>query len=320
VSWLASPAPDGSSCPLDIATRFNVDKVTPMSCSATWLGSPTVTLTQQYAIHVELSNPVVSAAPTRGPDSNGWYNHPVTIAFSGRSFSGIASCTTATYSGPSTASTTVSGSCRDNAGKTVTATSAPFAYDAGPPVLGMNADTGDKITVLDWQMSDIAPSSGFELIRQPGLHGKRPSVLYKGLRTSFRDHRVDNGVRYQYTLQALDAAGNSATNTVVVKPGRRLLAPTPGAQMSTPPLLRWTSVHGASYYNVQLFRGKRKVLSMWPGSASLQLQTTWRFHRHRLHFAPGTYRWYVWPGYGKRSGAHYGHRIGSSTFVVAKTP
>jgi hypothetical protein len=90
--------------------------------------------------------------------------------------------------------------------------------------------------------------------------------------------------------------------------------------MTAPPLLRWTAVHGASYYNVQLFRGNHKVLSMWPRSASLQLAATWRFHHHRFHFAPGTYSWYVWPGYGKLSAGRYGHRIGTSTFVFEKTP
>jgi hypothetical protein len=59
---------------------------------------------------------------------------------------------------------------------------------------------------------------------------------------------------------------------------------------------------------------------MWPGSATLQLQAIWRFRRHRYHFKPGTYRWYVWPGYGKRSAARYGHKVGTSTFTVNKTP
>ena len=100
---------------------------------------------------------------------------------------------------------------------------------------------------------------------------KRPSVLYRGLHTSFRDRRVKNGVRYRYTLKALDAAGNVAEHTIMAKPGRRLLAPAAGAQLTGPPLLRWTAVRGASYYNVQLYRGKHKVLSIWPGQASLQL-------------------------------------------------
>ena len=51
----------------------------------------------------------------------------------GTSFSGIASCTSTTYAGPNTAAATVSGTCTDNAGKTVTVTSAPFHYDATAP-------------------------------------------------------------------------------------------------------------------------------------------------------------------------------------------
>ncbi len=289
-----------------------------MSCSATWNGSPIVTLTQPYTINVEISDPSVGAVATRPPDQNGWYNHPVTIAFGGSSFSGIASCTTVPYSGPATPAATVTGSCTDNAGKTVEATSAPFAYDGTPPALNVSADTGDRTAILNWQTSDVAPSAKFELMRKPGLHGKRPSVLYRGLHTSFRDRRVKNGVRYRYTLKALDAAGNVAEHTIVAKPGRRLLAPAAGAQLTGPPLLRWTAVRGASYYNVQLYRGKHKVLSIWPGQASLQLTSTWRFHHHRYRLRPGTYHWFVWPGYGRRSAARYGHEVGTSTFVVAK--
>ena len=311
--------PDGWAIPTgaDAKTSFTGDFSGSLSCTVQ--GHEGITAVTQ-PIHVEITNPTVAGAPTRGPDSNGWYNHPATIAFSGSSFSGIASCTSAIYSGPSTPSATVSGSCTDNAGKTVTATSAPFAYAATAPTLGMSAETGDRITVVNWRMSDVAPSSRFELIRRPGLHGKRRSVLYKGINTSFRDQRVNNGVRYRYTLNALDAAGNRAVYTIVVRPGLRLLAPTPEAQMTAPPLLRWTAVRGASYYNVQLFRGKRKVLSMWPGSARLQLQANWRFRRHRYHFKPGTYRWYVWPGYGNRSAGRYGRKVGTSTFTINKTP
>ena len=41
----------------------------------------------------------------------------------------MASCTSTTYAGPSTSAGTLSATCIDNAGKTVSATSAPFAYD-----------------------------------------------------------------------------------------------------------------------------------------------------------------------------------------------
>jgi hypothetical protein len=267
-------------------------------------------------IHVEISSPAVTGAPTRGPDANGWYNHPVTIAFSGSSFSGIASCTTATYGGPANGSARVNGSCTDNAGKTVQATSGPFAYDAVAPSLTMAADTGDEVTVVNWAMTDVLRCTGFELVRRPGLHGKKPSVVYRGLATSFKDKHVRNGVRYQYVLLAVDEAGNSATHAIVVRPGRRLLSPGPGAHLSAPPLLRWTAVRRARYYNVQLYRGNRKVLSTWPRHSSLQLASTWRFGGHRHRLRPGKYRWYVWPGYGSLAAARYGRVIGTSTFVI----
>jgi hypothetical protein len=84
-------------------------------------------------------------------------------------------------------------------------------------------------------------------------------------------------------------------------------------------MLSWTAAPGATYYNVQLFRADpKKVLSMWPKRASLQLRRTWRFDGHRFRLKPGKYRWYVWPGFGKRKAGRYGHMIGSGTFVVVR--
>ena len=81
-------------------------------------------------------------------------------------------------------------------------------------------------------------------------------------------------------------------------------------------MLTWTPVRGATYYNVQLYRQGAKVLSMWPAHARLQLPRNWRFDGHRYRLRPGRYRWFVWPGFGKRSAGRYGHRIGAGTFVA----
>ena len=58
--------------------------------------------------------------PSRNPDSNGWYNHPLSVGFAGSdAVSGIESCVPAqTYSGPDSANASVSGSCQDHAGNT----------------------------------------------------------------------------------------------------------------------------------------------------------------------------------------------------------
>jgi hypothetical protein len=38
-------------------------------------------------------------------------------------------------------------------------------------------------------------------------------------------------------------------------------------------------------------------------------------HRH-YKLQAGKYKWYVWPGIGARSKAHYGKLLGGSTFTV----
>jgi hypothetical protein len=101
---------------------------------------------------------------------------------------------------------------------------------------------------------------------------------------------------------------------------RRLLSPTKGAVVSTrrPPLLRWTPVRGARYYNVQLFGKGRKILSVWPTLSSYQLMRRWTYRAELRRLVPGRYGWLVWPGFGPRSRADYGRRIGPSSFVVRR--
>jgi hypothetical protein len=83
-------------------------------------------------------------------------------------------------------------------------------------------------------------------------------------------------------------------------------------------MLSWTPIRGATYYNVQLYRGGGKVLSVWPAHADFQLRPTWRFDGRRYKLKPGRYRWYVWPGFGKRRADRYGRVIGAGTFVIVR--
>lgn len=77
--------------------------------------------------------PTVAPKAARGADANGWYNHAVDVAFQGTdAVSGIDTCTAGSYSGPDSGSAAVSGSCRDKAGNTATA-SFPLRYDSTPP-------------------------------------------------------------------------------------------------------------------------------------------------------------------------------------------
>jgi hypothetical protein len=93
---------------------------------------------------------VKSASPERGPDSNGWYNHPVKINFSGDdATSGVSGCTSPTYSGPDSGNATVEGSCSDYAGNASGSLKYTFAYDATPPQVG-GAKTSRQPDVNGW--------------------------------------------------------------------------------------------------------------------------------------------------------------------------
>jgi hypothetical protein len=295
---------------------YNTDQSTTLSCAVTWTDGTSSTFS--LPLHVEISAPTATAAPDRPPDVNGWYNHPVTVSLSGTAFSGIASCTAPqVYSGPATTSASLAGSCTDNAGKSASA-SLPFRYDATPPTLSVTPQPADGLADLSWHAAaGPAPLSSVQITRQPGLKRAANSVLYTGATgTSYQDHQVRNGTGYRYTITAVDQAGNVARRTVKITPGIRLLSPRANGHLSAPPMLRWTEIPKADYYNVQLFRGVKKILSAWPTHASFKLRHTWRFGGARHRLSPGTYRWYVWPGYGPQSAAHYGRAVGHATFVI----
>jgi hypothetical protein len=123
---------------------------------------------------------------------------------------------------------------------------------------------------------------------------------------------------------ATDRAENlgSASFTVTVSRSRRtrqaaLYSPAAGDVLSTPPLLAWRRVPRATYYNIQLFRNGNKILSAWPSRPRLQLHHRWIHRGRRMNLTPGTYVWFIWPGFGDLARAQYGPRLGRSTFRMA---
>ena len=88
------------------------------------------------------------------------------------------------------------------------------------------------------------------------------------------------------------------------------------SSLARPPLLRWRKIARASYYNAQLFRNGKKLLSAWPTKPQYQLRSKWRYHGKRHRLVKGTYRWLLWAGYGKRSEHRYGKLLGRRTFVI----
>jgi hypothetical protein len=291
---------------------------------------------------------VTKATPDRAPDKDGWYSRPVTFAIEGTDdTSGLAECPDVTYSGPEGPTAAVLGQCRDNAGNL---SSNPFAlmFDATPPpIMDLAATPADRSVALSWRTTADAAKVG--VMRTPGLGPDPASVVFTGPGTAFVDGQVENGVRYAYEVRVEDPAGNAHSETVTAVPEAppadlglgageatgtapaggeadtpavkrnrpRLLAPAAGAvfPFGARPLLRWTPVPKADYYNLQLFRDG-KILTTWPSRPRYRLELRWRFGGERQRLLAGDYRWIVWPGFGTRTKADYGRRIGRREFEI----
>jgi hypothetical protein len=264
-------------------------------------------------IKLDKSAPTVGGTPSRGPDANGWYNHPVGVSFSGAdATSGLASCSSAGYGGPDNPAAVVGGTCVDNAGNVATA-AVSLKYDATPPtLLAVTTKTGNRNADISWRMS--SDTTVVEVFRAPGLNGQGETAVYRGTETGFRDTALVPARKYEYRIAAVDQAANRSESKVQITATGALFSPLPGAAVDAPPTLTWARVKGAAYYNVLLMRG-RKIFSAWPTRTSFRLPRTWIYKGHRYKLRPGSYRWYIWPGFGRIAAAKYGRLLGGSTFV-----
>jgi hypothetical protein len=304
------PATKATGC--DGATFTSEGRVE-RSCTVEW---PDTSITKKVWIGIDRTPPqVLAPQPSRPPDYNGWFNHPVDLAFSGSdATSGVASCSSTTFAGPEGAGVPVSGSCQDVAGN-VGVGSFGLNYDPTPPPAPLvTARPGNRRVVLSWSRPPEAEAT--EVVRF--TRGASPTRVFFGQAAGYTDSGLKNEKPYRYSVAVLDRAGNRAQAQVRAVPtASKLLNPPRGARVENPPLLVWKPVRRARYYNVQLHRSG-KVLTRWPRTTQLQLRSSWRFRGERFRLAPGRYRWYVWPGFGRRSAQRYGRLLGTSTFRVVR--
>jgi hypothetical protein len=97
-----------------------------------------------------------------------------------------------------------------------------------------------------------------------------------------------------------------------------LLAPPAGARLSAPPLLAWRPVTKARFYNVQLYRGGRKILSIWPRRPRMKLKPKWTYRGRTFRLRRGAYTWLVWPAFGSQANPRFGGKLGQSTFLMIR--
>lgn len=255
---------------------------------------------------------------SRGPDFHGWYNHPVTVRWTGAdATSGIAACTSRTYRGPDTGAAVVIGGCTDRAGNSG-GSQVHLAYDATPPSLRkVTEQSTAAANILSW----TSTSASDRIVVRRAVRGRKGQKrVFDGSASGFTDSTIHPAVQYLYSVQSFDQAGNASRVVSVIGRLKILtLQKRPYVPIAAPnPTLRWRRVGGAAYYNVQLFRGSRRIFAAWPTMHQVGLQATWKWSGHRFRLSPGQYRWYVWAGFGPRRLARY-HAVGSGRFMLPRS-
>jgi hypothetical protein len=171
---------------------------------------------------------------------------------------------------------------------------------------------------LRWLPPSDADFDRVRVQRSRTAKGVAQTTVYDGAGRRYVDRRFENGEYFNYRVRSYDRDGNaSGSATAAVSAGALLRSPRDGGvvRSSTTPLV-WTGVPRATYYNVQLYRGAQKMLSAWPVKPRLALPRRWFYQGRQLRLGKGSYRWYVWPGFGARTRAAYGHLLGTATFAV----
>jgi hypothetical protein len=313
--WSVSSDATQTTC-LAVVTIPGPTSGTTETCSATNASGTATVVTPP--IKVDATPPTgVTASFSRKPDFRGWYNHPVTISWSGAdATSGIAGCSSVTYSGPDNEAATVDGTCTDLAGNTAD-DPVQLAYDATAPVLSAVTERSTAgANLLHWSSSS---ASDRIVVRRSSRGSKSHPTVFDGHGGGFADKKIRPGAQYVYSVHSVDQAGNSSSVVRVTGlPKVLTLGETGYVPRAAPnPILRWGRFRGAAYYNVQLFRGSRRIYAAWPTAHQVGLRTSWKWARHRFRLTPGRYRWYVWAGLGSRSLARY-RAVGSAAFIVPR--
>ena len=278
-------------------------------------------VTKSFSIKYDSTPPTVTGAPMRRPDAGGWYNHAVRVAYKGQDAgSGVKECSpTVLYKGPDAGPAKLVGQCRDVAGHLSEPVTVELRYDSTPPAKPkVSFRPRSSSVTLGWALGkDVVRT---RVSRTPGPVGTKPAVVYTGKGRRFVDRRIRSGVEYSYEVAVFDQAGNRAVRVVGSRrpPAAGILAPASGAVVRRPPVVTWSPVKGASFYNVQLWRGRTKLLTTWVGSPKLALKQRWTFAGASRRLVDGRYKAYVWPALGTRANPRYGKLVGQVEFVVKR--
>src|SRR5215211_6018373 len=195
------------------ARTFTADTVsTKLTCTAESDGGETIV---SKTFKLDKTAPAASASPSRSADSNGWYNHALSVEFAGGdTTSGVASCSAPrSYAGPDTAGTSLTGTCVDRAGNSAQA-SLPLKYDETAPQASPAARPADAngwynhaVTV---SFQGVDATSGVSSCTQTTYSGPDdPSVAVTG---TCLDEAGNSSTSSQFTLRYDETAPQAAAS------------------------------------------------------------------------------------------------------------
>jgi hypothetical protein len=194
----------------------------------------------------------------------------------------------------------------------------PETVDHTPPgdVVSLRRAVGYGMLKLVWARPADTDFDHVAVLVSTNSKSPAGAVVYQGPASAYTARHFRNGVYYRYRVVSYDHARNASRGvSIVVPPSALLRAPRDGSTVRRPPSLVWVAVPKATFYNVQLYRGGRKVFSAWPNHAQLGLARTWSYAGRRFVLERGVYKWYVWPAFGPRTKFRYGQLLGQGTFT-----
>lgn len=267
--------------------------------------------------------PAIRSKITGVKGSNGWYRSDVSVGWEVSDADGIRDsdgCGPQVVRGDTPGRTIRCTATTNGFPSFSCAVSVTIKIDETAPVLGdVSVEPGAGVNEVRWKSTSDADIVVVERARR-GAEAA-PDTVFRGAATSFADTGIADGAEYVYTLRSYDQAGNaSAPVSVRALPKVLVLQRLPYVPgVATAPILRWKADRRATYYHVQLFNRGRRILAAWPRRPELELRSTWSWGGRRHGLRPGTYRWYVWIGVGRRAAARY-VRLGTAAFTVVRVP
>ena len=214
--------------------------------------------------------------------------------------------------------TTITCTVTDWAGNTAAAGFSVTVQNTLPPaaVLGFSARGGDERVRLAWQRPADFDYRRVVIQRTPRNRTDWTTILETSDATRYTDRRVRNNREYTYRIVSRDAFGHASAHVMQNARPSAFFSPLWNAVVTSPPTLRWSPVRNASYYNIQVWRNGRKILSRWPARARYAMDRSWLSLGQRFRLTSGTYYGFVWAGFGPRAAADFGRIVGWTRFVV----